>query len=285
VPAAVVPAASAAKSNVVPFRRRWVPIAAGALAVNAARDAILAGKDVCLVTGVEVQTAASARVGGDYLARASDYERQRGIDDFTFPALLARRMKANVEAKHVSMDDVAHVAASREHNARELPRLAAGLEAVEQDQAKVQQILANLLSNAVKFTPEGGRVDVIGRLDESEEGPAKAFLIEVVDTGVGIAEEERQTIFEKFRQGHVFQGDDAMTREFSGTGLGLSIVRELCRLLGGDITVESQLGRGSRFTVRLPASFPTEQDGAAVVADAGAPNDAALATAGGPQRA
>jgi signal transduction histidine kinase len=137
-----------------------------------------------------------------------------------------------------------------------------GLDAVEQDQAKVQQILANLLSNAVKFTPEGGRVDVIGRLDDSEE-PAKAFLIEVVDTGVGIAEEERQTIFEKFRQGHVFQGDDAMTREFSGTGLGLSIVRELCRLLGGDVSVESQLGRGSRFTIRLPMRLSVGEDGTA----------------------
>jgi signal transduction histidine kinase len=106
-------------------------------------------------------------------------------------------------------------------------------------------------------------VDVIGRLDESEEGPAKAFLIEVVDTGVGIAEEERQTIFEKFRQGHVFQGDDAMTREFSGTGLGLSIVRELCRLLGGDVSVESQLGRGSQFTIRLPLRLSAGDNGIA----------------------
>jgi two-component system sensor histidine kinase BarA len=127
-----------------------------------------------------------------------------------------------------------------------------GLEAVEQDQAKVQQILANLLSNAVKFTPEGGRVDVVARIDEPEVGPAQTFRLEVRDTGVGIAEEEQQSIFEKFRQGHVFQGDDAMTREFSGTGLGLSIVRELCRLLGGDVSVESQLGRGSRFTVSVP---------------------------------
>jgi two-component system sensor histidine kinase BarA len=126
-----------------------------------------------------------------------------------------------------------------------------GLEAIEQDQAKVQQILANLLSNAVKFTPEGGRVEVVARIDP--DTAVDDFLLEVVDTGVGIAAEEQQAIFEKFRQGRVFQqGDDAMTREFCGTGLGLSIVRELCRLLGGDVSVESQLGRGSRFTVRLP---------------------------------
>ena len=128
--------------------------------------------------------------------------------------------------------------------------VAPGLEGVEQDVAKVQQILANLLSNAVKFTPEGGRVDVAAR---PAEDSAADFLIDVTDTGVGIAEEEQQAIFEKFRQGRVFQGgDDAMTREYSGTGLGLSIVRELCRLLGGDVALESQLGRGSRFTVRLP---------------------------------
>jgi len=147
-----------------------------------------------------------------------------------------------------------------------------GLEAVEQDQAKVQQILANLLSNAVKFTPEGGRVDVIARLDEQSEAAPREFLLEVVDTGVGIADEEQQTIFEKFRQGRVFQRDDAMTREFSGTGLGLSIVRELCRLLGGDVTVESQLGRGSRFTVRLPLRLvPTQAE----TALAGAARDVA----------
>jgi len=126
-----------------------------------------------------------------------------------------------------------------------------GLDELEQDRAKVQQILANLLSNAVKFTPEGGRIDVRARLADDAGG--QEFLVDVVDTGVGIAEEEQQAIFEKFRQGRVFQtGDDAMTREFSGTGLGLSIVRELCRLLGGDVGLESQLGRGSRFTVRLP---------------------------------
>jgi two-component system, NarL family, sensor histidine kinase BarA len=129
-----------------------------------------------------------------------------------------------------------------------------GLEAVEQDQAKVQQILANLLSNAVKFTPGGGRVEVTARLDDTTDPSRPEIVMDVSDSGVGIAAEEQQAIFEKFRQGKVFQkGDDAMTREISGTGLGLSIVRELCRLLGGDVTLESQLGRGSRFTIRLPA--------------------------------
>ena len=128
-----------------------------------------------------------------------------------------------------------------------------GLDAIEQDHAKVQQILANLLSNAVKFTPEGGRVEVAARLVAGSGDRDGEFCLEVADTGVGIADEDQQAIFEKFRQGRSFQGgDDAMTREFSGTGLGLSIVRELCRLLGGDVTVESQLGRGSRFTVVLP---------------------------------
>jgi signal transduction histidine kinase len=152
-----------------------------------------------------------------------------------------------------------------------------GLDAVEQDQAKVQQILANLLSNAVKFTPEGGQVEVVARLDAVANEPAADFVLEVLDTGVGIAEEEQQTIFEKFRQGRVFQqGDDAMTREYSGTGLGLSIVRELCRLLGGDVAVESQLGRGSRFTVHLPLRFARADE-----AGAGMPLAAATARAAG----
>ncbi len=131
-----------------------------------------------------------------------------------------------------------------------------GLGSVEQDQAKVQQILTNLLSNAVKFTPGGGRVVVRARLDDAPDSGRPEIVLDVIDTGVGIAADEQQAVFEKFRQGKVFQkGDDAMTREVTGTGLGLSIVRELCRLLGGDVSLESQLGRGSRFTVRLPARF------------------------------
>ena len=117
-----------------------------------------------------------------------------------------------------------------------------------QDPAKIQQILNNLLSNAIKFTPEGGRIVV-----EASRCDAGELLLRVVDTGVGIAEEDRVAVFEKFRQGNTVLPDgNAMTREYSGTGLGLSIVKELCKLLGGRISLESQLGQGSTFTVRLP---------------------------------
>jgi signal transduction histidine kinase len=123
-----------------------------------------------------------------------------------------------------------------------------GLPAMHQDQSRVQQIINNLLSNAIKFTPEGGRVKISA--ERADDGD---LVLQVIDTGVGIAEEDQHTIFEKFRQGRTaLPGGDAMTREYSGTGLGLSIVRELCRLLGGEVSVESQLGTGSTFTVRLP---------------------------------
>ena len=79
------------------------------------------------------------------------------------------------------------------------------------------------------------------------------MVLEVSDTGVGIAEEDQQAIFEKFRQGSTaMPSGDAMTREYSGSGLGLSIVKELCRLLGGEVSLQSELGKGSTFTVRLP---------------------------------
>ena len=120
-----------------------------------------------------------------------------------------------------------------------------------QDQGKVQQILNNLLSNAIKFTPEGGRIVVSARRENRAD--RDELVLTVADTGVGIAPEDQVTIFEKFRQGKTsLAGGDAMTREHSGTGLGLSIVKELCKLLGGEVSLTSELGKGSTFTVRLP---------------------------------
>jgi two-component system, NarL family, sensor histidine kinase BarA len=118
---------------------------------------------------------------------------------------------------------------------------------LRQDLTKLQQIMQNLLSNAVKFTPEGGRVLLTAEAD------ARHVILTVSDTGVGIAPEEQELVFQKFRQ-----SGNPLTREHAGTGLGLSIVRELCKLLGGEITLVSELGRGSTFTVRLPLQMSEE---------------------------
>jgi two-component system sensor histidine kinase BarA len=146
---------------------------------------------------------------------------------------------------------------------------------VYQDQPKIQQIITNLLSNAIKFTPEGGRITVSVRTggpkivpnteneqdheagERPTEAPHRTFTITVQDTGVGIADEDREVIFEKFRQATAIRGPDNLTREFSGTGLGLSIVKELCKMLHGEIAFASQLGTGSAFSVRLPIVLET----------------------------
>jgi len=122
-----------------------------------------------------------------------------------------------------------------------------GIPVLRQDANKIQQILWNLLSNSVKFTPEGGRVSVKAETDGVH------LILSVVDTGVGIAKEDQEVIFEKFRQ-----SARVLTREQQGTGLGLSIVRELAKLLGGDVGLQSDLGRGSTFTVTLPLHLMPE---------------------------
>jgi two-component system sensor histidine kinase BarA len=126
-------------------------------------------------------------------------------------------------------------------------QLTPGIPLLRQDLVKLQQILSNLLSNAIKFTPEGGRL-----LLKADIEPPYLVLM-VADTGVGIAPEEQELIFEKFRQ-----GGNPLTREHAGTGLGLSIVRELLKLLGGEVSLQSELGRGSTFTVRLPLHLSEE---------------------------
>jgi two-component system sensor histidine kinase BarA len=124
---------------------------------------------------------------------------------------------------------------------------APGIPLLRQDVVKFQQILSNLLSNAIKFTPEGGRVLL------KAEADAGCLTLVVQDTGVGIAPEEQELVFEKFRQ-----AGNPLTRQHTGTGLGLSIVRELSKLLGGEVSLQSELGRGSTFTVRLPLHLSEE---------------------------
>ena len=117
-----------------------------------------------------------------------------------------------------------------------------------QDPGKLQQILNNLLSNAIKFTPEGGRVRV-----SAEKRDEKNVALIVEDNGIGIPLDEQERIFEKFRQGKGVPGqEDALTRKYEGTGLGLSIVKELSLLLDGEVSLESEFGKGSTFTVVVP---------------------------------
>ncbi len=118
------------------------------------------------------------------------------------------------------------------------------------DEQRLQQVLRNLLSNAFKFT-ESGRVSLElagGTGEQSPDGVPYALSITVRDTGIGIAEGKLRLIFEAFQQ-----ADGTTSRRFGGTGLGLSISREIARALGGEIRVESVPGRGSAFTLLVPA--------------------------------
>ncbi len=121
------------------------------------------------------------------------------------------------------------------HIERDLPPLSS-------DRQKVKQILLNLLSNALKFTHEGS-VTVSARRNKKD----RTILLSVADTGIGIASEHQDRIFEDFRQ-----LDNSPTRAYGGTGLGLSICRRLAQMLDGRITVQSEAGHGSTFTLTLP---------------------------------
>ena len=110
------------------------------------------------------------------------------------------------------------------------------------DPHRVEQILVNLLSNAIKFTPAGGRVEL------SAHAAGAETHFDIRDNGIGIAPEQMTRIFEPF-----VQADQSYTRSYRGVGLGLAISRELARLMGGNIEVESAPGAGSTFTLRLPS--------------------------------
>jgi len=115
------------------------------------------------------------------------------------------------------------------------------------DRARLQQILRNLLTNALKFT-EQGEVEVSVRCLPDGEA-CRTLQIQVRDSGIGIAQDQQERIFQAFQQ-----IDGSISRRYGGTGLGLAITRQLAEVLGGQVTVDSELGRGSTFTVELPVA-------------------------------
>ncbi len=114
---------------------------------------------------------------------------------------------------------------------------------MQADERRLKQILVNLLNNAVKFTPDSGRVG----LEVKHDIAGRKIHFIVWDTGIGIAEEEMDRLFQPF-----VQIDSSLSRHHEGTGLGLSLVTRLAEMHGGSVTVESQVGQGSRFTVMMP---------------------------------
>jgi PAS domain S-box-containing protein len=119
------------------------------------------------------------------------------------------------------------------------------------DVTKVRQVLFNLLSNAAKFTENGTIALTIERSSESPSSslltPHSSLLFRVSDTGIGITPEQAKRLFQAFTQ-----ADTSTTRKYGGTGLGLALSQRFCQLMGGDITVTSEMGKGSMFTVQLP---------------------------------
>lgn len=120
----------------------------------------------------------------------------------------------------------------------------AAMPTIMTDEIKVTQILQNLGNNAVKFTPDGGSVTFRAALDGT------TLTLAVADTGIGIEEKDKARVFEQFHQ-----LDAGITRQFEGVGLGLYIVDSLVRLLGGKIDLQSEVGKGSTFTVAIPVEL------------------------------
>ena len=115
---------------------------------------------------------------------------------------------------------------------------------VEADAMRVRQILLNLLSNACKFTKDG---EIRLRANPIQHDERQFIEFSVTDSGIGMTPDQMTRLFEEFAQ-----ADATTARHYGGTGLGLAITRRLCQMMGGDVTVASELGKGSTFTVRLP---------------------------------
>jgi signal transduction histidine kinase len=151
------------------------------------------------------------------------------LEDFELPGLISELL-AEVEPL---------IQKARLQTLTELPL---DLPLLHSDRQKVKQIVLNLLTNAIKFTPQG-----TVKVEVTPDEERREMRIAVQDTGIGIAAQDHEKVFEDFRQ-----ADNSVTREYGGAGLGLAICRRLAKMLDGRIELESELGRGSTFTLVVP---------------------------------
>ena len=159
--------------------------------------------------------------------------------------------EAALDLHRVTEDAMQFIAwRAKDSNATLVNSVDSKLDLVYGDERAIKQILLNLLSNAVKFTPEHGTITAFAR--RAEDG---GMLLGVSDTGVGIAAEDQQAVFDSFGQG---RHDVAMADR--GTGLGLAIVKGLVEAHGGDVSLESQVGKGTHITLHLPAAGVRPRD-------------------------
>jgi signal transduction histidine kinase len=164
-----------------------------------------------------------------------------------FAKIEAGKMEVRVEA--VRVDEIVHAAVAtiepvlNDGNVRIIRELAPGIPTLNTDREKLRQIILNLLDNAAKFT-ERGEIKIMA---SQQNGSLKLV---VSDTGIGIEQKELNQVFEEF-----YRGDSSSTEKYRGTGLGLAIAKKFVNLLGGEIAVESEVGKGSTFTVMLPLEY------------------------------
>jgi signal transduction histidine kinase/HAMP domain-containing protein len=157
--------------------------------------------------------------------------------------------KMEITAESFRVEDVINLATAtveplvRDGRVRILTEIAPGISPITSDREKLKQVLLNLLSNAAKFTEQGEI-----RVSASQENGT--LKLAVTDTGIGMTQESLKHIFDEFRQ-----AEKSTASKYGGTGLGLAIVQKLTNLLGGDVRVESEAGRGTTFTITLPISL------------------------------
>ena len=149
------------------------------------------------------------------------------------------------------MESLERLASSREVSVvarfpEEIPRVTA-------DRDRLRQVLTNLMDNAIRFTEEGQIKISVSSGPPTPDG-ADTIAISLADSGVGIAADEIEAVFERFQQ-----VDGSITRAHGGSGLGLAICEDLVKLMNGNITVSSEMGLGTSFTVTLPVDGTTEQ--------------------------